>query len=359
MKKRGTTLIEIMVGVVILSIISVPIYYLLKDASAKRALVTSRDYVKQEANKVFKLLENDLSQARKGTFKRVSDDVIEIKVRKPGKDDTKDVSLSYLYVAPDLIRRFEGQRWLVSQHVADFVVSETPEAGRLVVSLKMKAALDGIPEEQGPEYSQEKLIVMREDSSDELDKFWRDVGDVNKFFATQGSIMAGVKEDAKQLVQQFTGEFEAMLKDVKNMTVGQLTKVKDELFTGLKDVEKQLAGIDKDILDLDPKALYDPGCDGKLSKSEKERAQQVKEALAGMDTKDKMDWNKIKNIGGSGGLFSSGMDTKAIKEMYNAKAEIFNAGQQVVKQIDEFKKFAEDNGVPVDMSTINRQKWGL
>lgn len=357
MKKYGTTLIEVLVALTILGIISVPLYYLLKDASNKRAIVASRDFIKQEANKVFKLLENDLSQARKGTFKQVSDDVIEIKVRKPGKDD-KDVSLSYLYVAPDLIRRFEGQRWMVSKNVKDFVVSETAEAGRLVVSLKMKAALDGIAEEEGPEYSQEKLIVMREDSSEELDAFWRDVGDVNKFFATQGSIMAGVKEDAKQLTQQFTDEYKDMLKDVKNMTVGQLTKVKDDLFKGLKDVEKQLQGIDKDILDLDSKALYDPGCDGELSDSQKKRARQVKEALAGMDTKAKMDWNKIKNIGGTGGLFSSGMDTKAIKEMYNAKAEIFNAGQQMVKQMDEFKVFAEENGVPVDMSTINRQKWG-
>jgi type II secretory pathway pseudopilin PulG len=359
MKKHGTTLIEIMVGVVILSIISVPIYYLLKDASAKRAIVLSRDHIKQEANKVLKLLENDLSQARKGTFKQASDDVVEIRVRKPSGDETKDVPLSYFYSAPELYRRFEGKRWLVSRNVADFVVSETPEAGRLVVSLKMKAALDGIPEDQAPEYDQEKLIVMREDSSEELDAFWRDVGDVNKFFATQGSIMAGVKEDAKQLVQQFTGEFEDMLKDVQNMTVGQLAKVKDELFEGLKDVEDQLGDIDKDILDLDPKALYDPGCDGKLSDSQKKKAKQVKDALAAMDCKDKMDWSKLRDIGGKGGLFSSGMQTDAIKEMFNAKAEIFNAGQQVVQQIDEFKKYAENNGVAVDTSTIDRNKWGL
>lgn len=359
MKKRGTTLIEIMVGVVILSIISVPIYYLLKDASAKRAIVTSRDYIKQEANKVFKLLENDLSQARKGTFKQASDEVVEIKVRKPGSDETQDVQLSYFYSAPDLYRRFDGKSWVVSRNVADFVVSETPEAGRLVVSLKLKAALDGIPEDQAPEYAQEKLIVMREDSSEELDAFWRDVGDVNKFFATQGSVMAGVKEDAKALTQKFTSEWSAAGADIANMTIGEIKKVKDELFKGLSDVEKQLGNIDKDILDLDPKALFDPGCDGKLSSSEKQRAQQVKDALAAMDTKDKMDWNKIKNIGGTGGIFQSGMDTKAIKEMYNAKFEIFNAGQEVVKQIDDFKKFAEDNGTSVDTSTIDRKKWGL
>ncbi|HAE40640.1 MAG TPA: hypothetical protein DCG57_18705 [Candidatus Riflebacteria bacterium] len=358
MRKTGITLIEVLVSITILGIISVPLYYLLKDASNKRAVVVSRDYVKQETNKVLKLLENDLSQARKGSFKQVSDDVIEIKVRKPGKDE-KDVPLSYVYVAPDLIRRFDGKRWLVSKHIKDFVVSETPEAGRLVVSLKVKAALDGIAEADAPEYAQEKLIVMREDSSEELDAFWRDVGDVNKFFATQGSVMAGVKEDAKQLTQQFTSEFEDMIKDVQGMTVGQLTKVKDELLNGLKDVDKQLSGIDKDILELDSKALYDTGCDGKLSDSQKENAKKVKEALAGMDTKGKMDWNKIKSIGGTGGLFSSGMKTEAIKEMFNAKSEIFNAGQQVVKQLDEFKTFAQSNGVSVDMSSVNRQKWGL
>lgn len=359
MKKNGLTLLEILVASFLLSLVSVPLYFLMKDAANKQAMVASRDHIKNEANKVLKILENDLSQARKGSFKQASDDVVEIKVRKPGNNSADDVSLSYLYVKPDLIRRFQGQQWMVSRSVEEFDVSTTPEAGRLVVSLKMKAQMDGVDASKAPELSQEKLIVMREDSSEELDKYWRDVGDVNKFFATQGSIMAGVKADAKKLVQDFTGEFADMLSDVGGMTIGQLSKVRDELFKGLKDVEGQLTSIDKDILDLDPKALYDTGCDGKLSKSQKENAQKVKEALAGMDTKGKMDWNKIKSIGGSGGLFSSGMKTTAIKEMFNAKSEIFNAGQQMVQQMEEFKKLAEQNGVSVDMSVINRQKWGL
>ncbi|MDD3145968.1 MAG: prepilin-type N-terminal cleavage/methylation domain-containing protein, partial [Candidatus Riflebacteria bacterium] len=109
MKKKGMTLIELMVAIFIMSMVSIPLYYLLKDSANKRAQVASRDFVKQEANKVLALLENDLSQARKGTFKQVSDDVIEIKVRKPGKDESKDVPLSYIYVKPDLMRRFEGK----------------------------------------------------------------------------------------------------------------------------------------------------------------------------------------------------------------------------------------------------------
>ncbi|MBU1109352.1 MAG: prepilin-type N-terminal cleavage/methylation domain-containing protein [Candidatus Riflebacteria bacterium] len=358
MKKRGTTLVEIMVAVVILGIIMVPLYYLLKDASNKRALVASRDYVKQEANKVLKLLESDLSQARKGSFKQVSDDVIEIKVRKPGKDDTKDVALSYLYVAPELVRRFEGQRWLVSKNVENFAVSTTPEVGRLVVSLKMKAALDGIAEEQGPEYAQEKLIVMKEDSSEELDAFWRDVGDVNKFFATQGSVMGGIKDDAKQLTQQFTSEWSAAGADISNMTVGEITKVKNELMNGLKDVKKSLDGLDKDILGLSADALFDRNWLGGMSDSKKEKAKKVRETLAGMKTKGEMDWNKLKNIGGTGGLFTSGMKTDAIKQMFNAKAELFNSGQQIVKQLDDFKKQTQEVG-GIDLSEINRSTWGM
>lgn len=357
-KNYGTTLIEVMVGIFLLSVISVPLYYLMKDASNKRALVASRDYIKQETNKVLKILENDLSQARKGSFKQVSDDVVEIKVRKPGSKESEDVVLRYVYLKPTLLRRFDGQEWLVSKYVEDFSVSETPEAGRLVASLKVRAGMDGVQEEDAPELSQEKLIVMREDSSDELDKFWRDVGDVSKFFATQGSIMAGVTADAKQLTQKFTGAYADMLKDINKMTVGEIMKVKDELLSGLGDVKSSLDGLDKDILDLSADALYDRNWFGGMSDSKKEKAKQVREALAGMKTKGQMDWNKIKNIGGKGGLFSSGMKTDAIKKMYDAKAELFNSGQEIVKQLDSFKKETADL-TNLDLSSINRSTWGL
>lgn len=357
-KGSGTTLVEVMVGVFLLSLISVPLYFLMKDASNKRALVASRDYAKQETNKVLKILENDLSQARKGSFKQKSDDVIEIKVRKPGNKESEDMGLSYLFVKPDLIRRFDGQEWLVSRYVDSFDVNTTPEAGRLVVSLKIKAAMDGVAEAEAPELSQEKLIVMREDSSEELDKFWRDVGDVNKFFATQGSIMAGVKADAKQLTQQFTGAYADMLKDIGKMTVGEILKVKDELLGALKDVKDSISGLDKDILDLSADALYDRNFLGGMSSSKKKKAKQVKEALAGMKTKGDMDWNKIKDIGGKGGLFSSGMKTDAIKKMFNAKAELFNSGQEIVGELDKFKKQTSDL-TDLDLSSINRSTWGL
>ena len=93
-RRSAFTLIELLVAFFILTLISVPIYYLLKDSANKRDLVLSREYVKQEANKVLKLLENELSQARKGTFKKVSDDVIQIKVRKPGKKEEEAVQIS-------------------------------------------------------------------------------------------------------------------------------------------------------------------------------------------------------------------------------------------------------------------------
>lgn len=353
MKKLGFTLLELMVAFFILSLVSIPLYYLLKDSANKQALITSRDYVKQEANKVFALLENDLSQARKGSFKQVSDDVIEIKVRKPGKNEAEDVALSYLYVKPDLIRRFDGKQWMVSRFVEDFDVSTVPDsAGRLVVSLKVKAGFDGIPENEAPEYSQEKLIVMREDSSEELDKYWRDVGDVNKFFATQGSIMAGVKADAKKLVQDFTGEFSAAAADVANMTIGEILKVRDELMRGLSEIQNSMGKLDKDILDLSADAMFERNWLGKMSDSKKKRAKNVREALAAMSNKGDLNWNKIKSLGGSG--FKSG----TVKEMYNAKAELFNSGQEIVKQLQDFKKNTGDVA-NLDLSGLDLKKWGL
>ena len=353
MKKQGMTLIEIMVAFFIMALVSVPLYYLLHDSANKRALVASRDYIKQEANKVLALLENDLSQARKGSFKQVSDDVIEIKVRKPGKDEDEDVPLSYLYVQPDLIRRFEGKQWLICRNVEDFSVNTTPDGpGRLVVSLKVKAGFDGIREGEEPEYSQEKLIVMREDSSDELDKYWRDVGDVNKFFATQGSVMAGVKADAKKLVQDFTGEFSAAAADITKMTAGEILKVRDELMRGLGEIKTAMGKLDKDIRDLSADAMFKRNWLGNMSDSKKERAKNVREALAAMVNKGDLNWGKLKSLGGSG------FKTGTVKEMFNAKSELFNSGQQMVKQLQDFK--AKTNNVAnLDLSEINLKTWGL
>lgn len=358
MQKRGITLVEMMVATFILSMISVPLYYVLKDASHKKAIVACKDYIKQESNKILKILESDLSQARRDSFKQPSDDVFEINVRKEGAD--KDTSLRYVYIAPDLKRQFDGREWLISKNVEEFSITTSPDApGRLVVSLKTKAWFDGVKEKEAPVLSQEKMIVMREDAAFEKDKHWRDVGDVNKFFATQGSLMAGVKSDAKKLVQDFTSEWKDAGADLNSMTVGQLKKVKEDLFNGLKDVEKSIKGIDDDIIELDSKALFDVGCDGKLSKSQKRRAKKVKETLAAMDTKDKMDWNKVKEAGGGSSFFSSGMKTDAIKELYNAKMELFNSGQEIVKQIDDFAKLSSEKGVDIDTSSINRSKWGV
>ncbi len=353
MKKRGMTLIELMVAFFIMAIVSIPLYYLLKDSANKRAIVASKDFIKQEANKVLALLENDLSQARKGSFKQVSDDVIEIKVRKPGKDETKDVPLSYLYVKPDLVRRFEGKQWMVCRNVEAFDVATTPDGpGRLVVSLKVKAGFDGLKEEEEPEYSQEKLIVMREDSSDELDKFWRDVGDVNKFFATQGSIMAGVKADAKKLVQDFTGEFAAAGADITKMTAGEILKVRDELMNGLKEIKTAMGKLDTDILGLSADAMFKRNWLGNMSDSKKERAKNVREALAAMTQKGDLNWNKLKALGGSG--FKSG----TVKEMFNAKSELFNSGQQIVNQLKDFKSKTNDVA-NLDLSGIDMKTWGL
>lgn len=52
------------------------------------------------------------------------------------------------------------------------------------------------------------------------------------------------------------------------------------------------------------------------------------------------------------------MKTDAIKKMFDAKAELFNSGQEIVKQLDSFKKETADL-TNLDLSSINRSTWGL
>lgn len=359
MKKRGITLIESMVAIFLFGVISIPLYYILSDMNYKRAVIECKDFAKQEANKVIKVVENDLSQARKGSFKQVSEDVIKIKVREKG-DSNENVDLEYLFIKPKLFRTVGKKRFLISKNVELFEVSKTPEEGRLVLSLKTFAAFDGIKQNEPIEYSQEKLIVMREDSSDEYDPYWCDVGLQDNFFATKGSVIAGLKEDAEAIIQNFTNEWGSALGDIKNMTIGELTKVKDDLLKVLKNTEKSLKNIDKDVMGLGVEAFFDIKFLDPYKKKKRKAANKIKTTLAEMKTKGSLDWEKVKACGQNINMWGTDMKEDAIRGFFDAKVEVFNSGQEVVKQLDELKKQAAGIGGDIDVSTgIDRHKWGL
>lgn len=44
--------------------------------------------------------------------------------------------------------------------------------------------------------------------------------------------------------------------------------------------------------------------------------------------------------------------------MFNAKAELYNSGQEIVKQLDDFKKQTSEV-TSLDLSSINRGTWAV
>lgn len=374
-KIKGITLVEIMVTIFILGIISVPIYFLLEDSTKKGNIAVARDNIKQEANKVFAVLENDITQARKpdedDRAKGVKSlsftaDTVSMQVRRPeAEEEEKKFSkmftgvkqnneLKYRFNKPQLHRFLGNKCWLVSKNVEEFDISPSIDgsAGKYVVSLTMKANMIGLKADEQPTYHQEKIIVCMEEATEKNDPFWREVGDLNKFFVTEGNILAGLKEDASQLIENFAQTFGDALGDIKNMTIGELKNVVTDLKKNLLDVKTNIADINKDIKDLDWEAMYERNgvlgeiggfFTGNTNKKKREAANKVKEKIAGLKSLDDFAKNSFESIKSSA---KKGMDETAIKAMYDSKKQLYEARAQIVENLDKVKaETDEDLGI--------------
>jgi hypothetical protein len=354
MKRKGITLVEILVAFFILSLISTTFYYILKTASHKRAVITCREEAKREVGKILKILTNDLQQARLDSFENVDDEIIRIKVRKPDSD--KDVKLEYHYQKPFLRRKFMGKVWMISENLEKFSVEKIPDSpGQLIVEVKSAFAFDGLKQDEAQIHEMSQMIVMREDAARATDPHWRDVGSVSQFFKTQGDLLAGIKSDAKQVVQEVGNEFENMAEDIKEMTIGQIEQAKIKLKSSLKNVENKILDIDTKIADLDPEAIFDMGSSGfsrvwggvsGRTKRLKKKAKKIKKALQDMKKKGEMNWSKIRSIAGG----DKDRLRRTAKELFTAKSDIFNAGSEIIKSMKSFD---------MDTSDIDLNKWGL
>ena len=331
-KHNGFTLLELMISIAILSLISTAIYFFLSDSQKKSNMLMARNLVKQEANKIINVFESDFTQALKGSYSEEFKDGVasySIMVRKNEKQD--DI-LTYTFKRPKLHRIFDGRCWLVSKNVDEFNFSKSIDntPGKMVLDLVTKSDLVGIKEDEQPTYEQQKIIVMMEDASDEYDPHWREVGDVDKFFNTQGSLIASLKDDAKQLIENFADTWSQAIGDVKKMTVGELQKLSLDLNKNLDDVKKNLENIDKEIADLDWHALYDEsGLIGSIfgaNKRKRKKANKVKDIVSGYKSLEEMNWNEVKSAG-------KGMKEEAIKAMYDAKVQLFEGRAKIQENI--------------------------
>ncbi len=371
---KGFTVVELVITIMIFCMISIPLYFVLSDSSNQANIIAARNHIKQEGNKVFKILENDLTQAKQGSFSQGNNEFsIKVRTRVSEKEDDNlllakkenhDGELKYILEKPKLYRTItedgKTKKWLVSKTVDSIEIDE-PSAteaknspGKLVVKLIMKSDLPGIKPSEQPTYEQNKIIVMMEDAASVKDPNWLDVGTVGGVFQTDGNLLADLKEQFIALGQNALDTIIGTLDDISGMTAGQikekleslslddLKQAIDDLNAGLKEVKTQMTDIDAQLRDLQGAVLYgvkkpEDYWIYKLSKStaakwaEKEnnerdkKAKEVGKLVADYASKGQMDWKAVQSK--AGGMTASG--SEALHNFFDLKGSLFDAEAKV------------------------------
>ncbi|MBQ2591935.1 MAG: hypothetical protein II567_01470 [Candidatus Riflebacteria bacterium] len=377
-KNKGFTVVELVITIMIFCMISIPLYFVLSDSSNQANIIAARNHIKQEGNKVFKILENDLTQAKLGSFSQKNNE-FSIKVRTRvseketdnlllAKKENHDGELKYTLEKPKLYRTItedgKTKKWLVSKTVDSIVIDE-PSAieaknspGKLAVKLVMKSDLAGIKEKDQPTYEQSKIIVMMEDAASVKDPNWLDVGTIGGVFQTDGNLLADLKEQFIALGNGALSTILGTLDDIVGMTAGQLKEklsalsldeLKDaigDLKNSLKEVGDQMTDVNSQLKELEGGLLYGVATykdywwpltkSGRQKKADKEnerrnqRAKEVGELVAGYKEQGQMSWEAVKSK--AGGMTNDG--TESLKNLFDSKKALFESESKVKEALD-------------------------
>lgn len=362
--KKGFTVMELVITIMIVCMISIPLYFVLSDSSNQANIIAARNHIKQEGNKVYKILENDLTQAKRNSFAQ-NDNSFSIRVRLQENDnkliklkEDDDPELKYTFEKPKLYRSLQGKRWLVSDSVDSIEITEPTEIekqdspGKLTINLVMKSNLAGIKDKDQPKYEQNKIIVMAEDAASLNDPNWIDIGKVGGIFQTDGNILASLKEDFEQLGDNFIGEWEDSFADIKNMTVGKLEEALASATNSLKKLQDSMKDLDVKIKDLAWDAVYERTQieeetflgitvgtneeEANRENAEKERrATEVKNYVASFKNMSEMDWEAVKKKGGND--MKAGAED-ALTKLFDAKNKMFDGEDKMKKGISQIQE---------------------
>ncbi len=349
-ERIGVTLIEVLVALFIFSLISLSVYGVMSEARKKTALAEARAQAQREAGKVVSIMQSDLSQAKLGSFKRNGDNSVSVKVNLPGKFQ-EDTELSYEFSKPVLKRRLGNQVWRVTDCLEAWNVQTVENAtGQLVLDVKTEVAFDGLTEAETQAHDQRQMVVMREDMASSRDPHWREGKHVGTFFSTEGSLVAGLQQDANQVVQDFSDMVEDLKNQAKAALAGNLQKAKEGLLQGLTNIKNQLGEIDSQVLGLDNEAIFNFGGLGSriwgsitgAKNDMKRKAGRMREALSAMKTQQQLNWQTIVGIAGD----KKGRMRETMRKMFEGKEELFKAGRQVLKAAEDLKiSFTAADGV--------------
>ncbi len=318
--RSGATLIEIMVGFFLFCLISLALYKITTNMQHTRALGEARATAQREVGLVMGILQKELSQAVFNSFQNPDGSRISFKVNEGGRLE----DLRYAYVSPKLTRRFKGNARILSNHLDNFSVSKIA-TGQLMIEMRATVRVDGLLPGEAQSYTQNQMVVMREDMASVNDPHWRDVGNVSGVFETHGDLMAGLEEDSTAVIEDVSAEARDLAAAARAEAEEKIEEIKAKFLENLRKIREKLGELDAQINDMNWRAVI--GNENFWNSSRiNGTTRAMKDALTGMRKAGQMDYDRIRDLAESGGFRVK----ESFESMYNAKRDLFKAGRDIV-----------------------------
>ncbi|MBF0545859.1 MAG: prepilin-type N-terminal cleavage/methylation domain-containing protein [Candidatus Riflebacteria bacterium] len=335
MKNIGITLVEVLVAFFILTLISGGIFFLLREASLKNSISEARSIAKQEAGKILSVMQHDFAQAKLGSIKVDEPGKIGLDIDSGGRVE----KIVYSWHSPKFYRTLAGKEWLMSEHLENFLLTRQA-TGQYIVELETKVRIDGLTNDSAQSHSQNQMIVSREDSTSLIDPNWRDVGDVNGIMSTHGDLMGGIRDDMNMVSQNFTNELKKIKDDAASATVDQIMEkteqIRSTLFKNIENINSKIENLDGQIANMAEEGIIN--ITHKLFERtgrKKECAAKMRQILVGAKKSTDLKWDQIEAVANDYGYGSEVQSS--FKSIFQAKKDLFGAGSEVIKTLDDLK----------------------
>lgn len=364
---RTFTLTEVMVAILVFSLAAGGMYAFLQHGNQQSMRAYTRQAMVTQANVVLKAMQDDFRMAASASLKF---DAAAGEVRLQQHHGGTDLAnITYKWDKPRLSRKvvFKGKTSLrvLSTAMDGFSVEtkprpsggeddypDTPE--QVAIKLSLKAIVPGSPDPLV--HDQHAMATMREVSSFKYDPHWRDVGDLKGAFSTYGSLLGGIGEDAKLLVEdisktleQTVADAEAAAKEALNKPKANLEETKRQLNNALSDLKQadldlsdSIGECEQSMADL-PEDIFERkfGSPGTWLASKSDARDNVANAFKNMKTVEQMDYGKLEKAAGSFKLkdtFRTIFDNK--KDAMNQRIKL--AGNK--KKLEDLKNELDSKG---------------
>lgn len=337
--RRGFTLVEVMVAIVVFSLAAGGMYAFLRHGNLQSARAYTRQGMVSQATLVLKAMQDDFRMAASASLK-FDEAKGEVTLQQHRNGDNLAL-ISYKWEKPRLVRKvvFQGSTSLrvLSTAMDAFSVETKPRPSiaeddnpntpeQVSIRLSLKTMIPGIP--QALVHDQHVMATMREVTSAKNDPHWRDVGDMKGVFNTYGNLLNSIGDDAKLLVEDIgktlqddLDKLEDNVEDALNKPKANLEETKRQLKNALNDIANADVDLTTAIKDCETnmKDLPEEILERKVSKAgtwfaSKEKAlNRVQNTFAGMKTLEQMDYGKLEKAAGSFDLkdtFKSIFDSK-------------------------------------------------